>query len=177
VSRARPRLSLPGVRLRQPEARHVSDCLRAAAPTCRWSRSAPRRAPHVVAPALRRRAARSRSKTSSSRPAIGCRRHRRARPRARRRRRARLPRAARREPGAGKCVTGDTRVLDPETGDYLPITALRDRRASVLSINENRCFFTHHPYRSFTSEASVRSLMSSRGWAEAALHAGPSSPH
>jgi len=41
------------------------------------------------------------------------------------------------EPGCGKCVTGDTRVFDPETGDYLPITALRDRRASVLSINEN----------------------------------------
>ena len=40
------------------------------------------------------------------------------------------------EPGAGKCVTGDTRVFDPATGDYLPITALRDRVTSVLSIDE-----------------------------------------
>jgi len=40
------------------------------------------------------------------------------------------------EPGAGKCVAGDTRVFDPATGDYLPITALRDRATSVLSIDE-----------------------------------------
>ncbi len=41
------------------------------------------------------------------------------------------------EPGAGKCVTGDTRVFDPGTGEYQPITALRDCQASVLSISED----------------------------------------
>ncbi len=40
------------------------------------------------------------------------------------------------DPGIGKCVTGDTRVLDPVTGDYLPITAWQDARRSVLSIDD-----------------------------------------
>lgn len=41
------------------------------------------------------------------------------------------------DPGIGKCVTGDTRVLDPQTGDYLAIMAWRDRNRCVLSIDEN----------------------------------------
>ena len=39
------------------------------------------------------------------------------------------------EPGIGKCVTGDTRVFDPTTGDYLPITAWQDSVRSVLAMN------------------------------------------
>jgi DNA repair protein RadA/Sms len=39
------------------------------------------------------------------------------------------------EPGIGKCVTGDTRVLDTTTGDYLPITAWADNTRPVLGID------------------------------------------
>lgn len=39
------------------------------------------------------------------------------------------------EPGIGKCVTGDTRVLDPTTGAYRPIREWEDQRRSVLSID------------------------------------------
>jgi DNA repair protein RadA/Sms len=41
------------------------------------------------------------------------------------------------EPGVGKCVTGDTRVLNPETGDLVPIARLfaqQQRPANVLAI-------------------------------------------
>ncbi|HEX9068361.1 MAG TPA: hypothetical protein VF807_06295, partial [Ktedonobacterales bacterium] len=41
------------------------------------------------------------------------------------------------EPGIGKCVTGDTRVLDPQSGAFLPITELREKRAPVLSLDES----------------------------------------
>ena len=44
------------------------------------------------------------------------------------------------EPGIGKCVTGDTRVLDPATGDYLTITAWADSTRPVLGIDaESLC--------------------------------------
>ena len=39
------------------------------------------------------------------------------------------------EPGIGKCVTGDTRVLDPLSGAYLPITDWAKTLRPVLSIN------------------------------------------
>ncbi|MBI3637901.1 MAG: hypothetical protein HY216_17035, partial [Candidatus Rokubacteria bacterium] len=39
------------------------------------------------------------------------------------------------DPGIGKCVTGDTRVLDPQTGAYWPITQWNERRAPVLALN------------------------------------------
>jgi DNA repair protein RadA/Sms len=40
------------------------------------------------------------------------------------------------DPGVGKCVTGDTRVLDPESGAWLPITAWAERKRPVLALNE-----------------------------------------
>ncbi len=39
------------------------------------------------------------------------------------------------DPGIGKCLTGDTRVLDPLTGDFLPITAWAAQRRAVLAID------------------------------------------
>lgn len=39
------------------------------------------------------------------------------------------------EPGIGKCVTADTRVFDPSTGDYLPITAWANSDRHVLSVD------------------------------------------
>ncbi|MBI3976862.1 MAG: DNA repair protein RadA [Chloroflexi bacterium] len=36
----------------------------------------------------------------------------------------------------GKCVTGDTRVLDPVSGEYLPITAWMTGRRPVLAVDE-----------------------------------------
>src|SRR5579885_2542425 len=39
------------------------------------------------------------------------------------------------DPGIGKCLTGDTRVLDPLTGDFLPITAWATQPRSVLALD------------------------------------------
>ena len=41
------------------------------------------------------------------------------------------------DPGIGKCVTGDTRVLDPASGAYVPITEWARRMRPVLSINNS----------------------------------------
>jgi DNA repair protein RadA/Sms len=40
------------------------------------------------------------------------------------------------DPGIGKCVTGDTRVLDPVTGDYLPITAWETAGRDVVAVDD-----------------------------------------
>jgi DNA repair protein RadA/Sms len=40
------------------------------------------------------------------------------------------------EPGVGKCLAGSTRLLDPATGAFLPITAWAERLRPVLSLNE-----------------------------------------
>jgi DNA repair protein RadA/Sms len=40
------------------------------------------------------------------------------------------------EPGVGKCVTADTRVLDPISGAYLPITEWAKSARPVLSVND-----------------------------------------
>jgi intein/homing endonuclease len=37
------------------------------------------------------------------------------------------------QPGAGKCLTADARVLDPSTGDWLPVTAWRERLRPVVA--------------------------------------------
>jgi DNA repair protein RadA/Sms len=42
------------------------------------------------------------------------------------------------EPGIGKCVTGDTRVLDPLSGDYLPITEWANTIRPALSLDIGR---------------------------------------
>ena len=39
------------------------------------------------------------------------------------------------EPGIGKCVTGDTRLLDPVSGAYLPITEWANTTRPVLSLD------------------------------------------
>jgi len=41
------------------------------------------------------------------------------------------------EPGIGKCVTGDTRILDPISGAYLPITDWAKTLRPILSIDED----------------------------------------
>ena len=60
------------------------------------------------------------------------------------------------DPGIGKCVTGDTRIFDPATGDYLPITALRDRSTSVLSINEKSLLLHPSSVRLFHEQGTHR---------------------
>src|SRR3989440_6577422 len=42
------------------------------------------------------------------------------------------------DPGIGKCVTGDTRVLDPESGAYLTISAWETENRPVLAVDEQR---------------------------------------
>ncbi|HET8674531.1 MAG TPA: LAGLIDADG family homing endonuclease, partial [Blastocatellia bacterium] len=39
------------------------------------------------------------------------------------------------EPGIGKCVVGDTRIIDPETGEFLPIVDWEHRDRAVLSLD------------------------------------------
>ncbi|HEU5424174.1 MAG TPA: LAGLIDADG family homing endonuclease, partial [Nitrolancea sp.] len=40
------------------------------------------------------------------------------------------------DPGIGKCVTGDTRVLDPATGAYLPISVWANEEHPVLAVDD-----------------------------------------
>jgi DNA repair protein RadA/Sms len=40
------------------------------------------------------------------------------------------------EPGIGKCVTAETRVFDPHTGDFSPILEWKERRCSVLAVDD-----------------------------------------
>jgi DNA repair protein RadA/Sms len=40
------------------------------------------------------------------------------------------------EPGIGKCVTGDTRILDPASGDLLPITEYAQGTHQILALDE-----------------------------------------
>ena len=40
------------------------------------------------------------------------------------------------DPGIGKCVAGDTRVLDPASGAYAPITELAYGQRQVLAVDE-----------------------------------------
>jgi DNA repair protein RadA/Sms len=39
------------------------------------------------------------------------------------------------EPGIGKCVAGNTRILDPESGEFLPIIAWEHKDRNVLSLD------------------------------------------
>ena len=41
------------------------------------------------------------------------------------------------DPGIGKCVAGDTRVLDPTTGEYLPIVEFEHKERFVASLDES----------------------------------------
>jgi DNA repair protein RadA/Sms len=41
------------------------------------------------------------------------------------------------DPGIGKCVVGSTRILDPETGEYFPITAWAERLRPTLSLDRD----------------------------------------
>jgi len=82
------------------------------------------------------------------------------------------------EPGCGKCVTGDTRVFDPETGD-LPSDHGATRSPSIGALHQREFAASSPIVRSGLSRA--RHPSSHRCHyavgAEAALHTGPSSPH
>ncbi len=45
------------------------------------------------------------------------------------------------DPGIGKCIVGETRVLDPRSGEYLPIAEFGEGDRSVVSLDEStqRC--------------------------------------
>lgn len=45
------------------------------------------------------------------------------------------------EPGIGKCLTGDTRIFDPVTGEYRPITEYAEGH-HVLSVDDKLCLST-----------------------------------
>jgi DNA repair protein RadA/Sms len=46
------------------------------------------------------------------------------------------------EPGIGKCLTGDTRIFNPFTGEYRPITEFAEGQHHVLSVDDNGCIST-----------------------------------
>lgn len=46
------------------------------------------------------------------------------------------------DPGIGKCLTAETRVLDPSTGDFLPIIQWAKNRRAVVAIDEQSLCLT-----------------------------------
>lgn len=65
------------------------------------------------------------------------------------------------EPGIGKCLAGDQRVLDPLTGDLLPITAWRDSPRPVAALNEGTHRLSPHPTSGFHDQG-VRPIVAVR---------------
>src|SRR5207249_1263876 len=119
----------------------------------------------VVTPALRRRAAHSRSRTSSSRPVTACRRASASSTACS----AAASCAARSCCSAGSLAAANASRVTPESLTRRQETTFRSRRYAIAEhrcspSTRIRCFFTHRPFRSFTSEASVQSSMSLRGW-------------
>ena len=56
------------------------------------------------------------------------------------------------DPGIGKCLVGSSRVLDPVTGAFLPITEWAKRPRSVLSINDQTLRLSPQPVISFLDQ-------------------------
>ncbi|HKS91952.1 MAG TPA: hypothetical protein VJQ83_08480, partial [Tepidiformaceae bacterium] len=56
------------------------------------------------------------------------------------------------EPGIGKCVTGDTRVLDPATGDYRPITDWAEASRPVLALDPISHGLSKRPVEAFYAQ-------------------------
>jgi DNA repair protein RadA/Sms len=56
------------------------------------------------------------------------------------------------DPGVGKCVTGDTRVLDADTGDYLPITEWAFRHYTVIGLDEQTLRLKIAPVNAFLTQ-------------------------
>jgi DNA repair protein RadA/Sms len=53
------------------------------------------------------------------------------------------------EPGIGKCLVSSTRILDPLSGDFLPITDWADGARQVLSLNEETYQLSARPMAEF----------------------------
>lgn len=53
------------------------------------------------------------------------------------------------DPGIGKCLAGSTRVLNPETGNFLPITEYVDGTHSVLSLDPDEHLLRLRPVAAF----------------------------
>src|SRR5579872_1204897 len=53
------------------------------------------------------------------------------------------------DPGIGKCLAGTERVLDPTTGEYLPITSWAETKRSVLALDETTHRLSSHHVSAF----------------------------
>ena len=53
------------------------------------------------------------------------------------------------DPGIGKCVTADTRVLDSESGDYLPIREWATHKRNVLAVDKQTLRLRSTPISAF----------------------------
>jgi len=53
------------------------------------------------------------------------------------------------EPGIGKCLAGTSRVLDPTTGAWLPITEWKQKRRAVLSLDSSTNRLSAQPVTDF----------------------------
>jgi DNA repair protein RadA/Sms len=56
------------------------------------------------------------------------------------------------DPGIGKCLAGSERVLDPATGDYLPITEWADHLRPVLALDTETHRLAAHPVSAFLDQ-------------------------
>ena len=60
------------------------------------------------------------------------------------------------DPGIGKCVTGDTRVLDPTSGAYRPIEAWSRDERPVLAVDPDTLRFAPAPVSAFHANGTQR---------------------
>ncbi len=56
------------------------------------------------------------------------------------------------DPGIGKCVTGDTRVLNPVTGAFAPITQWATQQKEILALDPQTYRFVPHPILAFLEQ-------------------------
>lgn len=79
------------------------------------------------------------------------------------------------DPGIGKCLDGSSRVLDPSTGDFLPVTEWAARSGSVLSLDETTHCLTTQTVAAFHDQG-VRPILEVRTRLGRTLRCTPNHP-
>lgn len=79
------------------------------------------------------------------------------------------------DPGIGKCLVGTERVLDPTTGDFLPITAWQNEARPVLSLDAATHHLSSHSVTAFHDQG-VRPIVQMTTRLGRTLRCTPSHP-
>jgi DNA repair protein RadA/Sms len=79
------------------------------------------------------------------------------------------------EPGIGKCLVGSTRILDPQSGEWLPITEWSRRERKVLSLDESNHRLMSQPVAAFLDQG-VREVVELKTRLGRTLRCTPSHP-